>query len=232
MTRAGHTEAGCDLARLAGLEPASVIVEILNEDGTMARRPELEVFAKEHNLKMGTIADLIQYRLAREKTVVPSAECEITNQWGSFRLVAFEEEHKKAVHLALIKGEIKDDTPTLVRVHMADSIGDIAGFEEIAVGWPFQNAMEYISKADSGVLVILRPPPEAKEIVGRIKAVSLARQGVEMPKSETNPDLRTYGIGAQILSELGVTKMRVIGAPKKMHGLNGFGLEVVEYVKP
>ncbi len=233
LTRSGHTEAGCDLARLAGLEPASVIVEILNDDGTMARRPELEVFAKAHNLKIGTIADLIRYRMEREKTVRRSAECKISTQWGEFRLVAYEEEHKKTVHLALIRGEVENESaPTLVRVHMHDCLGDIAGLEDIATAWPFKDALKYIAEAGSGVLVVLRPPPEAKDIVRRIKAYDLARQGVALTPPGSDPDLRTFGIGAQILADLGVTKMKVVGTPKKMHALWGFGLEVVEYVQP
>ena len=232
LTRAGHTEAGCDLAQLAGLEPASVIVEILNEDGTMARRPELEVFAKEHDLKIGTIADLIRYRMEREKTVVRSAETSITTQWGEFNLVAFEEQHKHAVHLALVKGEVSGDQPTTVRVHMQDNLGDVTGLEAIAQGWPLKNAFDFMAQQQSGVLVLLRPPPDAKDIVGRIKGFALAQQGVELPKPENQADLRTYGIGAQILADLGVRQMRVVGTPKKMHGLWGFGLEVVEYIQP
>ena len=231
LTRAGHTEAGCDLAQLAGLEPASVIVEILNEDGTMARRPELEVFAKEHDLKIGTIADLIHYRMEREKTVVRAAETEISTQWGNFQLVAYEEQHKHAVHLALVKGQVDESQATVVRVHMLDSLGDVAGLEEIARGWPLKNALEYMANTESGVLVLLRPLHDAKDIVARINGYGLAQQGVDIPKPEANPDLRTYGIGAQILADLGVRKMRVVGTPKKMHGLWGFGLEVVEYIQ-
>ncbi|TPW16878.1 MAG: 3 4-dihydroxy 2-butanone 4-phosphate synthase / GTP cyclohydrolase II [Halothiobacillaceae bacterium] len=230
LTRAGHTEAGCDLARLAGQEPAAVIVEILNDDGSMARRPDLERFAQEHSLKIGTVADLIRYRMAREKTITHASECNLTTEWGSFRLIAYEESHRNVVHLALVMGEIKGDEATLVRVHMHDTLGDIEGFAPLAAGWPLRQALQRVAANGSGVVVILRPAPEAKEILHRIKDQALKAQGVVPSKLPQSSDLRTYGIGAQILADLGVRQMRVIGTPKRLSALWGFGLEVVEYI--
>ena len=226
LTRAGHTEAGCDLARLAGLEPASVIVEILNEDGTMARRPDLEKFAAEHKLKIGTVADLIRYRMEKEQTVQRVAERKVPTEFGEFQLVAYEDRVSKAVHLALTTGEIKRGVPTLVRVHLQDTLGDMLGVRWDSLGLPLRKAMQRIAK-EGGVLIVLRQPEEPGEIMQR-----LSSGGAKTQTAEGNAELRTYGVGAQILLDLGVTKMRVLSQPKKMHGISGFGLEVVEYVTP
>ncbi len=226
LTRAGHTEAGCDLARLAGLEPAAVIVEILNEDGSMARRPDLEKFAAEHKLKIGTIADLIRYRMEKEKTVQRVAERKVPTEFGEFQLVAYEDRVSKAVHLALTAGEIKRGEPTLVRVHLQDTLGDMLGVRWDSLGLPLRKALQRIAK-EGGVLVVLRQPEEPGEIMQR-----LSSGGTKSPSDEANAELRTYGVGAQILLDLGVTRMRVLSQPKKMHGISGFGLEVVEYVTP
>jgi 3,4-dihydroxy 2-butanone 4-phosphate synthase/GTP cyclohydrolase II len=228
LTRAGHTEAGCDLARLAGLEPASVIVEILNEDGSMARRADLEKFAAEHRLKIGTIADLIRYRIEKEKTIKRVAERKVPTEFGEFQLVAYEDRVSKAVHLALTSGEIKPGKPTLVRVHLQDTLGDMLGVRWDSLGLPLRKALERIAK-EGGVLVILRQPEEPGEIMQRLKTGGAPAQTDE-PAGAT--ELRTYGVGAQILLDLGVTRMRVLSQPKKMHGISGFGLEVVEYVTP
>ncbi len=231
LTRAGHTEAGCDIARLAGLEAASVIVEILNEDGTMARRPQLEAFAKQHDLKIGTITDLIRYRMEHEKSVSRVVECDVDTEWGRFHLCAFEESHSAYIHFALIRGEIRPSAPTLVRVHMQDTLGDTVGFEWAALGWPLRRAMARIAEEDSGVLIILRRGQDPHEIIRRIKAYALEEQGVRLPKPAPSADLRMYGLGAQILADLGVQRMRVLGAPRRFHGLGGFGLDVVDYVE-
>jgi 3,4-dihydroxy 2-butanone 4-phosphate synthase / GTP cyclohydrolase II len=227
LTRAGHTEAGCDLARLAGLEPASVIVEILNEDGTMARRPDLEKFAAEHKLKIGTVADLIRYRMEKEQTVRRVASRLVPTEFGEFQLTAYEDRVSKAVHLALTAGEIEPGKPTLVRVHLQDTLGDMLGVRWDSLGLPLHKALERIAK-EGGVLIVLRQPEEPGEIMQRLSA------GGAVPQSEqtNNAELRTYGVGAQILLDLGVTRMRVLSQPKKMHGISGFGLEVVEYVTP
>ncbi|MDH5328047.1 MAG: bifunctional 3,4-dihydroxy-2-butanone-4-phosphate synthase/GTP cyclohydrolase II [Gammaproteobacteria bacterium] len=230
LTRAGHTEAGCDLARLAGLEPAAVIVEVLNEDGSMARRPDLEVFAKEFGLKIGTIADLIEYRLQKEHNLDRIAECQLKNSIGEFKLVSYRDLIDNQVHLAIVKGEIDGDTPTLVRVHMPHYLHDVLGMERPDSGWPLKDAMKLIESEGSGVIIMLSQQDAQEGMVERIKTYQAEDEGRDMPHREPSNDLRMYGRGAQILLNLGVRKMRVLSAPKRMHGLSGFGLEVVEYV--
>jgi len=228
LTRAGHTEAGCDLTRLAGLEPAAVIVEILNEDGSMARRPDLEKFAKAHGLRIGTIADLISYRLAKEKTVECITECRVPTEFGEFRMAVYEDRVNKTVHLALISGEVKPEKPVLVRVHLQSTLNDVVGVRWDDLGWPLRNALRRVAK-EGGVVVILRQPEDPAGLVERLRG----HLHGEVQNEEAAPDgavLRTYGVGAQILLDLGVRRMRVLSQPKKMHGLSGFGLEVVEYV--
>ena len=231
LTRAGHTEAGCDLAQLAGLEPAATIVEILNEDGSMARRPDLEKFAKEFDLKIGTIADLIRYRLENERSVERVAECELKNSFGEFRLVTYRDRHDDGVHFALVKGQIKRDQATLVRVHMPHYLSDVLGVRRGDSGWPLENAMKYIQAAGEGVIVLLGQVEEKDELLQRITQYHEEDEGETKVKRESSPDLRTYGVGAQILLDLDVRKMRVLSSPKRLHGLSGFGLEVVEYVE-
>lgn len=230
LTRAGHTEAGCDLARLAGLEPAAVIVEILNEDGSMARRPDLERFAREHGLKIGTIADLIRYRTRNEQTVERVAECKITTEFGSFHLIAYRDTIGDDVHFALLRGDVHPETPTLVRVHLQSTLRDVLGMVRTDIGWPLRNALRRVDEEGAGVIVLLRKPETSRELIGRVKNYELQDKGVHLPRQETAADLRTHGIGAQILTDLGVRKMRVLSAPKKVHALSGFGLEIVEYV--
>ena len=230
LTRAGHTEAGCDLARLAGLESASVIVEILNEDGTMARRPDLEKFATEHNIKIGTIADLIEYRMLNEKTVERMASSRMPTEFGEFKLHAYRNVIDNQVHLALVKGDLEPGQPTLVRVHVENSLCDIFGSQRDDCGWPLRDALKRIAEEGHGVVIILRLADESDVIINRIRHYAEVDKGIDQPRAESGSDLRTFGIGAQILTELGVHKMRVLSAPKKFHGLSGFGLEVVEYV--
>ena len=230
LTRAGHTEAGCDLARLAGLEPAAVIVEILNEDGTMARRPDLEGFARDHGLKIGTIADLIHYRALHEKTVERMAECDMPTQYGPFRLIAYQDTIDNAVHYALVKGDLNPAEPILVRVHLQDSICDLTGSLRPDCGWPLSAALQRIAEQESGVVVILRRREEARELLRRIRDYQARDAGEDLPSREKVADLRTYGLGAQILSDLGIRRMRVMSAPRKMHAISGFGLEVTEYI--
>lgn len=230
LTRAGHTEAGCDIARLAGREPASVIVEILNEDGSMARRPDLEVFAKEHDLKIGTIADLIEYRMQNEKTIERVADCHMPTDAGDFNLHAYRNVIDGQVHLALVKGEPEPEKPTLVRVHVENSMCDIFGSNREDCGWPLRDVMKRISDEGEGVVIILRLAEESNMLVNMIKHYDMHDKGEVHASAEHKDDLRTYGIGAQILTDLGVRKMRVLSAPKKMHALSGFGLEVTEYV--
>lgn len=230
LARAGHTEAGCDLARLAGLEPAAVICEILNEDGTMARRPDLERFAAEHDLKIGTIAELIRYRLDNEHTVERVAETNVRTEFGEFRLVTYQDTVDNTVHLALVKGLIRPQAPTLVRVHIRNTLADVLGVENEHFGWPLRRALKRVADEGNGVVVLLRKPESSRELLQQIV-------GLHKPHGENHDEhsqdpriLRTYGMGAQILSDLGVRKMRVLSAPKRMQALSGFGLEVVEYV--
>jgi len=230
LTRAGHTEGGCDLARLAGLEPASVIVEILNEDGSMARRPDLEKFAEEHDLKLGTIADLIHYRIENEKTVERVAECQLHSEYGDFRLISYEDAIDHKVHVALVKGTVSPDQPILVRVHMQDMLCDLLHSKHPDCGLPLSDAMKKMAAEEQSVLVVLRKNDDDRELLRRIENFHIRNNQVAVDQEGQSDDLRTYGLGAQILSDLGVRKMRVLGAPRKMHGLSGFGLEVVEYI--
>ncbi len=229
LSRAGHTEAGCDLARLANLQASAVIVEILNDDGSMARRPDLEVFAKEHDLKIGTIADLIRYRIENEKTVEHMTECTLPTEYGEFILHAYQDKLEKNLHLALVKGKIVPDTPTLVRVHLENPISDLTGSIAKDRGWPIDDVLKRLAKEDSGVLVILCKQYESMELINQIESYRMNEQKVE-GKNRNSRELLTIGLGSQILSDLGVKKMRVMSAPKRIHALSGFGLEVVEYV--
>ncbi|WP_439641721.1 bifunctional 3,4-dihydroxy-2-butanone-4-phosphate synthase/GTP cyclohydrolase II [Nevskia sp.] len=234
LTRAGHTEAGCDLARLAGLEPASVIVEILNDDGTMARRPDLEVFAREHNLKIGTIADLIRYRLHNEHTIERVAETTVRTEFGDFRLVTYQDAVENTLHLALVRGNVEADRPTLVRVHVGNILSDVLCVEHPDFSWPLRKALQRVAEEGSGVVVLLRKTASPRDLVKQILALSTPHATPASPAAASSDDaqsLRTYGIGAQILIDLGVRRMRVLsGSSYRMQALSGFGLEVVEYV--
>ncbi len=229
LTRAGHTEAGCDLARLAGLEPAAVIVEILNEDGTMARRPQLESFARQHGLKIGSIADLIRFRLQHEVSVERISEQTVETGLGPFRLFCFEDHVNRNVHLALVHGDLTNTVPPLVRVHVQDTLGDVIGVQSARLGWPLRSAMRRIAAAGAGVVVLLRYPESPRQLVAAVRSLG-ASTPEEGGRREHVAVLRTFGTGAQILRDLGVTRMRVLSAPKQMHAISGFGLEVVEYV--
>ncbi len=231
LTRAGHTEAGCDLARLAGLEPSAVIVEILNEDGSMARYPQLVEFARTHGLKIGTIADLIRYRVEQEGSVEWVAESTFESEFGSFRLVAFHENDHGEVHLALVMGDIRRDEPTLARVQQASVLRDILGAQS-PNRWSVRRALATIADAGRGVLVLLSPTDLPQTLLGEVQAYKMRHLGVPLPGLDPNPELRMYGVGAQILAQLGVGRMRIMGKPRKLHGLAGFGLELVDFVPP
>jgi 3,4-dihydroxy 2-butanone 4-phosphate synthase/GTP cyclohydrolase II len=228
LTRAGHTEAGCDLARLAGLEPAAAIVEILNDDGTMARRPDLETFAQLHQLKIGTIADLIRYRLEKERSIERIAEQDIQTEFGTFRMYCYEDHVNRTVHLALVRGDLQSGAVPLVRVHLKDTLRDVVGIKDDLLGWPLRSAMQRIAKEGQGIVVILRPEETARDLMDAVRSIGQVESAAQ--RSPGAKVLRTYGIGAQILRDLGVSRMRVLSAPKQMHGLSGFDLEVVEYV--
>ncbi len=229
LTRAGHTEAGCDLVQLAGLEPAAVIVEILNEDGTMARRDDLLRFAHRHDVKIGTIAALISYRLEKEESVEAIAELEIQTEFGPFRLVSFEDHVNRSVHLALVRGELDAKTPVLVRVHIQDTLSDVVGVLDSRLGWPLRDAMKLIAEEGCGVIVILRQEEAPQELMSVVRGLEQSESDI-VSRRDGATELRTFGTGAQILRALGVKRMRVLSAPKQMHALSGFGLEVVEYV--
>ncbi|MTW20876.1 bifunctional 3,4-dihydroxy-2-butanone-4-phosphate synthase/GTP cyclohydrolase II [Allochromatium palmeri] len=229
LVRAGHTEAGCDLARLAGLTPAAVIVEILNEDGTMARRPDLEVFAKTHGIKIGTIADLIHYRMRNETAVIRECTCELPTVHATFNLVAYRDTIDDEIHLALTLGEIDPERPTLVRVHLQNTLCDLFGTTHNACGWPLQDVMRQVAEVGAGVIVVLRNRDHSADLLCRLKDFQLHDSDDPVPVRQDRGELRTYGIGAQILADLGVRKMRVMSAPKAMHAISGFDLEVVEY---
>jgi len=231
LTRAGHTEAGCDLARLAGLQPAAAICEILNDNGTMARRPDLEIFAQQHGLKMGTIADLIRYRLEKERSVERIAEQVVDTEFGPFRMMCYDDHVNRTVHLALVAGDLAGDAVPLVRVHLRDTLGDVVGIHDPALGWPLRSAMQRIAREGHGVVIILRPDETPRDLMDAVQAIQNPVTAMSAASRDVGAKvLRTYGIGAQILRDLGVGKMRVLSAPKQMHGLSGFDLEVIEYV--
>ncbi|MFZ1494219.1 MAG: bifunctional 3,4-dihydroxy-2-butanone-4-phosphate synthase/GTP cyclohydrolase II [Candidatus Competibacter denitrificans] len=229
LTRAGHTEAGCDLTRLADLEPAAVIVEILNEDGTMARRPDLERFAEQHGLRIGTIADLIRYRMQNEKTVERVADTVLNTEFGPFRVLTYQDVVSRQVHLALVKGEIVPDEPALVRVHVQQLLNDLLGLRLPDAGWPLRDALQRVAREPAAVFVFLSRPEDPAALIRRIRSYQLG--AAEAPRAaDQSAELRTYGLGAQILLDIGVRRMRVLGAPKRLTGLSGFDLEIVDYV--
>ena len=221
LARAGHTEACCDLARLAGLTPAAVLCEIMNDDGTMARRPDLDVVAKRHGLLMGTIADLIQHRSRTERLVERIAERPLATEHGAFRLVVYRDKLSDATHLALVRGPISPDTETLVRVHEPLSVMDLLDAQSEAHSWSLPAALATIVECGRGVIVLLHRPESAGELRRRALA--------ETPASTSSMDLRDYGIGAQILRDLNVGRMRLLARPRKMPSMAGFGLEVTGF---
>jgi 3,4-dihydroxy 2-butanone 4-phosphate synthase / GTP cyclohydrolase II len=222
LARAGHTEAGCDIARLAGLEPAAVICEILKDDGEMARLPDLLQFAAEHDLKVGTIADLISYRSRTERLVSRVAERVVQTAWGEFKLIAFNDSTDNQTHLALVKGDLQAREEIMVRVHEPLSVFDLLDASSQSHSWSLPDAMREISAAGSGVIVMLRRDENSEELVHAIKS---AHQ-----KVSNQHTLKDYGIGAQILRDLGVVKMRLLAEPRKIPSMAGFGLEVTEFI--
>ena len=230
LTRAGHTEAGCDLARLAGFEPAAVIVEIMNEDGTMARRPQLEEFARTHQLKIGSIADLIRYRLRNERSVERIAERTISTEHGEFRLYAYEDHVNHDVHLALVHGELDGAIPPLVRVHLVDTLRDVLAVRDTGGAWTLRAALARIASAECGVVVILRQGESPRELADAVRMMAQPDEAAERTRAQYGTVLRTVGVGAQILQDLGVRRMQVLSAPKHVHGLAAFGLEIVGYI--
>lgn len=230
LSRAGHTEAGCDLARLAGFEPAGVIVEIMNDDGSMARRKDLETFAQEHNLKIGTIADLIQYRTVEEKTVHCTNERQVQTEHGEFTLKTYIDSARSEHHFAFVKGEINAQTPTLVRVHVGSTARDVLGVlpeQKTANHWSFYAAMQKVASEGAGVVVLICHSETTEEIEESIDGLIHGRK--KHPKAEVA--YKQVGTGSQILKDLGVNKMRLMSAPLKFSALSGFNLEVTEYIQ-
>ena len=226
LTRAGHTEAGVDLACLAGKTPAAVLVEILNEDGSMARRPELEAFAKTHALKIGTVADLIRYRLQHENTVERVYQRDLQTEYGDFKLVAFRDVIEKRVHLALVRGNVVNQEP-LVRVHVPDPLIDLLRTND-PEHLPLHVAMRQIAETQCGIVLLLGQHATPEQLLEALKGGPKAE--ITDGDNAASQELRTYGIGAQILRQLQVSRMRVLSAPKRFSGLSGFGLTVTDYV--
>jgi len=266
LVRAGHTEAAVDLCRLAGLKPAGVLCEIMNDDGTMARRLELEAFGRKHNLKIGTIADLIRYRLRNERSIERISEQAVQTEFGEFRLYAYEDRFDFDVHLALARGRLDGPEVPLVRVHVAETLRDLLGVRGNSRAWTLRAAMNRIAQEGSGVIVILRDQQSPRDLAHAVSSLAVSGlpmgvavsgsvaagmhggggstssasssagvgtaslQGTGEGQQEVREVLRTYGVGAQILKDLGVRRMRVLSAPKQIHGISAFDLEIESYV--
>ncbi len=223
LVRAGHTEAGCDLAAMAGMEPAAVICEILREDGEMARLPDLIEFGGKHNLKIGTIADLIHHRSRTESLVERAMQRPIETAFGKFELIAYREKISRNIHLVLIKGEPQPGEEILVRVHEPLSVADVIDTASRMHSWNLNDAMKTISEAGSGVLVLLHRTEDGDQLLAHLD---------DKPQAPPKVDLRNYGIGAQILRDVGVTRMRLLAAPRRMPSMAGFDLEITGYMQP
>jgi 3,4-dihydroxy 2-butanone 4-phosphate synthase/GTP cyclohydrolase II len=226
LVRAGHTEAGCDLASMAGLEPAAVICEILKDDGTMARLPDLLEFAKEHGLRIGTIRDLIHYRSENEKLVERIAEKDVSCIHGNFHLIAYRDQTSSEVHLALVKNTIDPNAETLVRVHEPITVLDFLDCQSNRHSFSVDRAMGAIARHGSGVVVLLRRSSSTADLVAALQGET------ETTKPGAKWDPRLYGIGAQILCDLGVRRMKLLASPRKMPSMAGFGLEIMGYLSP
>lgn len=231
LNRAGHTEAASDLALLAGLEPAGVLVEILNADGTMARRPQLEAFAREHGLKMGSIEELIRYRLHHEHTVERIDERDIDTEHGPFRLHTYRDRLSHGLHFALLRGAVDATQPTLVRVHMLNPLADALHWRRPDFGPAVGEVLAAIAAAGSGALVLLGEAQTPEALLARIREQP-EQAGPASGRAGALAEWRRNGAGSQILADLGLGKLRVLGTPRKQVGLAGFGLEVVEYLDP
>jgi 3,4-dihydroxy 2-butanone 4-phosphate synthase / GTP cyclohydrolase II len=229
LVRAGHTEAGCDLAELAGLTPASVICEIMKDDGSMARLPDLIEFAKHHGLKIGTIADLIHYRSRNESIIERMAEREMHTMHGAFRAIAFRDKPSGGAHMALVHGELVPDAEVLVRVHQPLSIVDLLEVKASSHSWSVASAMAAIKQTERGVLLLLNCEESATDIFANFTALDAPKPTV--PARIASQDLRTYGIGAQILKDIGVGKMRLLASRRRMPSMIGFDLDVTGFME-
>ncbi|MEG0920353.1 MAG: bifunctional 3,4-dihydroxy-2-butanone-4-phosphate synthase/GTP cyclohydrolase II [Comamonas sp.] len=226
LMRAGHTEAGCDLARLAGCEPSSVICEIMKDDGTMARLPDLQIFATEHGLKIGTIADLIEYRSRHESLVERISSRPLQTAHGEFTAHLYQDRASHAVHMALVKGSWQADADVPVRVHEPLSVMDFLETERAMHSWTLDASLAYLQTQTHGVAVLLNCNESASQLINQFDGKARAAQAPERGRM----DLRTYGIGAQILRDCGVQKMRLLGAPRRLPSMAGYGLEITGYI--
>ena len=230
LRRAGHTEAGCDLARLAGYQSSAAIVEIMKEDGSMARREDLELFAKKHDIKIGTIVDLIHYRIANERTVSRTDTHMLRTAYGLFTVCTYQDSISGSLHLAFVKGEISADEPTLVRVHIPNTLRDICEtYNESRTSWSFSGALEKIGKEGRGVAVLLSGEDYGKSLEQNFE--SALKAGMEADTADRTGNDLTIGTGSQILRDLGVGKMRLLNYPARLNAISGFDLEVTEFVQ-
>ncbi len=225
LMRAGHTEAGCDMAAMAGLTPAAVICEIMNDDGTMARLPDLEVFAREHGLKIGTIADLIAFRSHNETLIERAGERELLTPQGSFRCIAYRD-RSAGLHLALCHGQWQPGEEVAVRVHEPFTAMDLLDLGTARHSWPLPKALAALQQAERGVAVLLNCSHDVQTLLPQLLGTA------EPPQRSTPMDLRTYGVGAQILRDLGVARMKLLSSPRRMPSMVGYGLEVTGFIAP
>ena len=226
LMRAGHTEAGCDLAGMAGCSPAAVICEIMNDDGTMARLPDLQLFAAEHGLKIGTIADLIEHRSRTESLLEKVGSRTLQTAFGEFSAHAFRDKTSHDLHLALVKGQWAADDTVAVRVHEPLSVLDLLETGRTMHSWSLDQSLKHIESEGRGVVVLLNCGESAAQLMAQFEGTARAAQAPERGRM----DLRTYGVGAQILRECGVQKMQLMGNPRRMPSMNGYGLEIVGYI--
>ena len=226
LMRAGHTEAGCDLAAMAGCSPTSVICEIMKDDGTMARLPDLQIFAAEHGLKIGTIADLIEYRSRTESLVTRLGSRAMQTAFGEFQVTAFRDQPSGALHLALVKGQWGPDDSIPVRVHEPLSVLDALEVGRAMHSWSLEMSLRHIAEAGAGVAVLLNCGESAAQLLAQFEGTARSAQAPERGRM----DLRTYGVGAQILRESGVHKMQLMGKPRRMPSMTGYGLEITGYL--
>ena len=231
LMRAGHTEAGCDLTALAGLNPAAVICEVMNDDGSMARLPDLIPFARKHNLKIGTIADLIHYRAANESMIERIGARTVQTAAGPFELVTYRDKPSGNAHLALVRGTVRPEAETLVRVHEPTSLLDLIDTDLSTHSWTFARAMQVIAQAGCGVIVLLNCGEPAADLLERARAFNTLVDGTRTPPRAAKMDLRTYGVGAQILRDLNVGRMKLLARPRKMPSMAGFGLHTTGYLE-